>query len=96
MVFNEENEKLIDELAKSIVQELTNLKKNDNSSIHIEGNTLLLLILYLFNTRISSKDMSTATKDMIISDEIIEQFEKMIDKTEDKFEEIIKILKTNT
>ncbi|WP_226526799.1 hypothetical protein [Metabacillus niabensis] len=96
MVFNEENEKLIDELAKSIVQELTNLKKNDNSSIHIEGNTLLLLILYLFNTRISSKDMSTTTKDMIISDEIIEQFENMIDKTEDKFEEIIKILKTNT
>jgi|GEM_PF-6233579 len=92
-----ENEKIIDELTKSIVKQLSHMKKDDNSSIHLEGTTLQLLILSLFHTKIDHKERinQAEMEDTVIPDEMIEQFNNMMNKNKVLYEEIINILKAN-
>lgn len=99
MDFNEEieKEKIIDELTKSIVKQLSHIKKDDNSSIHLEGTTLQLLILSLIYSKIDQKERigQAEMEDLVITDEMIEQFNNMMNKNKVLYEEIINILKAN-
>lgn len=99
---NRELELLLKQLTRNYIneqlQQLKNMKKDNNSFIFLESNTLNMLIVYLLTSmEAQNSDNTTNSKENeFFLDELIEELDSVIFNNKKEFEEILSLLKEKT
>ncbi|MCM3654507.1 hypothetical protein [Metabacillus litoralis] len=100
---NKEQELLLKQLSSNFIKEqieqIKNNKKDNNSFIYLENNTLNMLIVYLlmdFEARNRDNSTSISNEIEFSTNELNEELDSVINNNKKRFEEILNLLKQET
>ncbi|HZH58225.1 MAG TPA: hypothetical protein VEY70_01315 [Metabacillus sp.] len=96
---NQDQELLLKQATRDFIQEqfkqLKNIKKDNNSFVYLESDTLnMLLVSLLMKLEAQNNDKTTNAKENgFFPDELITELDSIIKNSKKEFEEILRLLK---